>query len=93
MICRYVTSMDSISSLLKKFTSITPPDESVRKEVVRILESDYNILLDIGDVRVQKGVVYLETSPLVKAEVVMRKEDILSELKKTLGDSVPRDIR
>ncbi len=85
--------MDSISSLLKKFTSITPPDESVRKEVVRILESDYNILLDIGDVRVQKEVVYIETSPLIKAEISMRKKTILSTLKKTLRDSAPRDIR
>jgi uncharacterized membrane protein len=85
--------MDPISSLLKKFTSITPPDESVRKEVVRILESDYNISLDIGDVRVQSGVVYLEVSPLIKTEVVMRKEELLSLLQKSLGDSAPRDIR
>ena len=85
--------MDSISSLLKKFTSITPPDESVRKEVVRILESDYTISLDIGDVKMQKGIVYIETSPLVKTEIMMRKETILSTLKKTLHDSAPRDIR
>jgi hypothetical protein len=93
MICRYVTIMDSISSLLKKFTSITPPDESVRKEVVRILESQYRISLDMKDVRVQKGVVYLETSPLIKTEVVMRKEELLSLLQKSLGNSAPRDIR
>jgi uncharacterized membrane protein len=85
--------MDPISSLLKKFTSITPPDESVRKEVVRILESEYNISLDIGDVRVQSGVVYLEVSPLIKTEVVIKKEELLSLLQISLGDSAPRDIR
>ncbi|MBC8464908.1 MAG: hypothetical protein H8D63_00835 [Parcubacteria group bacterium] len=85
--------MDHITTLLKKFTSITPPDESVRKEIVRVLESDYNILLNISDVNVQKGVVYLETSPLIKTEVMMRKEAILSNIKKTLSDSTPRDIR
>ncbi len=85
--------MDPISSLLQKFSSITPPDESVRKEVVGILESQYHILLDMKDVRVQKGVVYLETSPLIKTEIMMRKKDILAKLAQTLSDSAPQDIR
>ena len=85
--------MFNIGDFLRRFSTLTPPDEFVRKQVLQSIQNILHYEVLMKDVSVRNGVVYIKTNSLVKNKVFMKKELLLKDLQKTLGDKAPNDIR
>lgn len=85
--------MKKLRSLLTRFFSITPPNHAVRSAVVSVVKERINITLDIADISVREGVVYVKVQPLIKSEILLQKKEILAGVKNEIGsDTAAVDI-
>jgi|GEM_PF-1223396 len=82
-----------IALLLEKWNSFTPPDDTVKKEIMRIVSEMTGMNLAREAIKVQKGVVYIEADSVLKTELAMRRCMIEGELRKTLGKKAPIGVR
>jgi len=76
--------MRTIADLLEKFKKILQSNSQVKELFVRIIKGEINYDADTKNVTVKDGVIYLSDKPIVKNEVFMRKEKILTELNQLL---------
>lgn len=83
----------SLSKLLDKYKNIVPTERIIREAVEKAIKETINIELERKDISYTKGVVYVNTSTLVKNKVYLNKEKILYNLRENLGKKAPKDIR
>ena len=79
--------MLSISSFLEKFTKILNTSTLVRGFLIDIIKKEINYDIDVKNIKVQNGIVYLNERPIIKNEIFMKKNKILSEL----NQLIPRE--
>lgn len=85
--------MKGIGALLERFKKLAPPDDLVRSETVRILQSIAGVEVEKKDVVVKKFVVWVTCDPLTKGEIFMHKRQLLKSLTESFGKKAPVDIR
>lgn len=83
----------NIGDFLKKFKTLIPHEKIVKDELVGVVFDETGILLAKEEIFFHNYVVFLKTTPATKNELFMRKKNILSEMKKRLGDKAPQDMR
>jgi hypothetical protein len=84
--------MIEIKDLLSKFHNALLGEE-IKKETIRnILSEAINFEIKKEDIKIKNGVIYLNIKPIYKNEIYLRKDQILSELEKTLGKKSPEKI-
>ena len=84
--------MIEIKDLLAKFGNILLKEE-LKKELVRdTISKAINFEIKPEDIKIKKGVIYLNIKPIYKNEIFLKKEQIMSELEKTLGQKSPKKI-
>ena len=82
-----------IGDLLKKFKTLVPREKIVKDEMISAVFEETGILLQSEEISFQNGVIFIKTNPVIKNELFMRKQKILLEIKKKIGDAFPHDIR
>lgn len=73
--------MLQLSSFLERFLRLAPTESITRNAVTATVEELCGILLREQDIRIQRGVVLLTVHPIHKNEILLRKGDILLNLK------------
>ena len=83
----------NIGDFLKKFKTLVPQEKIVKDEMIQVVLIKTGILLSKEEISFNNNVVFLKTTPATRNELFMRKQSILSEMKKRLADKSPQDIR
>ena len=85
--------MENITTFLKKFIKLTPPERFIKEIFVKTVEEITNITLKSTDIQIQKSTIYITPHPLIKNELFLQKDAILKKLnqelqqyKKTIND-------
>lgn len=85
--------MIEIKDLLLKFNNILLKEE-VKIETTRIIISKV-INLDIKpeNIKIKNNTVYLDIKPIYKSEILLKKDIIFKNLKESLNNKSPLNIR
>ena len=81
--------MIEIKDLLLKFHNVLLGEE-IKKETIRdILSKAINYEIKREDIKIKKGVIYLNIKPIYKNEIFLKKDEIFTELKNLLDKKAP----
>jgi len=81
--------MIEIKDLLAKFGNLLLKEE-LKKELIReTISKAINYEIKGEDIKIKKGVIYLNIKPIYKNEVFLKKEEIFAELKSVLSQKAP----
>jgi len=72
--------MRRIQELLKQYTKLSPPDESVRRAAQGILKDVCNIHVSHKDISYRNRSILLDVSPTARSTVLVHKSVILKKL-------------
>lgn len=75
---------NNIQNYLKRFKSFIPPTRRIKDVFLVQLENVYNIIVLEQQVRVVKNQIYIRTTPIIKAEILKRKKEIILHIEKEL---------
>ena len=82
-----------IANFLEKFKKILFQGEGINKVIVEIITKKTSYSIELSMIKVKGTIIYLESSPMLRSEILMHKESILIELNKTIPDRNFSDIR
>ena len=85
--------LHTISSLFDKYKSLTPPDYSVRTAACECISKVVGIKLSEKDISVERGVLIVKASPVIRNEIFIRKTHVLICLKEKCESETPSDIK
>ena len=85
--------MIQIKDLLGKFSKILETGEGSKQLVLEVIREVTGILIETKDIKIKNGVIYLDIKPIYKNEIFLKKDQIFSKLKETLGKKSPQDFR
>ena len=84
--------MIEIKDLLLKFGNIILKEET-KKDLIRTTISEaINYDINSEDIKIKKGVIYLNIKPIYKNEIFLKKEEIFNKLKSLLDKKAPKKI-
>lgn len=84
----------SIEEFLKKFTSLTLPDESIRKATSVVIKDVCGEDIDIKNITLKNNIVYIQhNNHILRSHIFINKNKILTLLKERVGEKTPEDIR
>ena len=82
-----------IKTLLVKNSRIVNNNDTLKKEVVRIIQELLKFSISEHDVMLKGRSIIVKAHPAVKNDLMLRKGEILNFLKKSQGEATPLDIR
>ncbi len=85
--------MLGIAEYLKKFANFTTPAQSAKRAVAKAVNEKFLTSLSEEDVTMRDGGAFVKASGVLKSEIALNKENLLSEVKKFLGTDAVRDLR
>jgi hypothetical protein len=69
--------MNNLERYLKKFKTIIGDKAEEKRIIQGVLKSETNLDVLLDQIRIDKGVVVFDLSPIERGEVIMRKKAIL----------------
>jgi len=85
--------MIEIKDLLLKFNNLLVSENLKIEAIKKVLFEIINLEIKNEDIKIKKGIVYLNIKPTYKSEIFLKKDKITSELEKILGKKAPQDFR
>lgn len=76
--------MFQINQFLDRFKNISN-SEKIKKQLVAEILTKNNISVKLEQISFSKTTVFIKVSPIIKTEILLRKEEILSEIKNLPG--------
>lgn len=73
-----------IGNLLSRFKNLTNSDKVKKQLIVEILEKN-RIPVKVSQIGIQKNIIFIKAQPIIKTEIILKKEEILNEIKKIPG--------
>lgn len=71
-----------ITSFLDKFKKILFQKEEIKNIVTKIISEEIKHPIEKDKIKLRGGVIFVEGSPVVRSEIMMKKEQILLKAKK-----------
>ncbi len=81
-----------IDKILEKYT-VSAPDRSVRQKAVSVISDVVGVSVSFESVSYQNGRIHVDASPLLRSQLHIHKEVILSSLEKELKKARVKDLR
>ncbi len=72
--------MKSIGNFFEKFKKIISDSEEGKKVLAEAIHGETGINISLEKIKIKDKIAYVSTSPVVKSEIVLKKEKILSRL-------------
>ena len=82
-----------INIFLEKFKKIFKEKNDFKRVVVECLNKNLNFQIKESDILIKPPFVNIKGSPLIKNEILMKKEKILNEIKERVNDIIITEIR
>ena len=88
-------SMDynQITTFLDKFKKIFFQKEELKKIVIKTITEEISYKIENNLIKIKNNYIYLDTSPIIRNEILIHKKQILLKLKKNLPNNIFSDIR
>lgn len=84
--------MNGIGAFLERYKNFVPPRLAASRAVRAAIQEIVGVDVGEKDVTIQNGCALIRTEGLQKAEIIMRKEEVLAAVRVKIGDSV-KNIR
>ena len=81
--------MIEIKDLLLRFGNILLKEESKKELIRETISKAINYNIKSEDIKIKKGVIYLNIKPIYKNEIYLKKDEIFQELKELLSQKAP----
>ncbi|MEX2514573.1 MAG: hypothetical protein WD335_00360 [Candidatus Paceibacterota bacterium] len=81
-----------IDKILQKYT-LSAPDRTVHKKVIETIKVVVGVDVPLEAVMYQNGRIHVDTSPLLRSQIHIHKEEILKLLKEKLEGKKIKDVR
>lgn len=78
--CRLQNKMLQIKQLLFKFKNLTNTEKDKKEAVVHVFKNN-NIPIRLQQIVISKNTIFIKVSPIIKTEVLLKKETILTQIK------------
>jgi len=85
--------MNELEQLLGKYRNIKPPQDSIRRAVVEVIQNTLGIKIEKKNVKVNRGKIYIDANSHVKNMILLEKEKVISKLESAIGSKSKIDIR
>jgi len=85
--------MIELKDLLLNFRNIILTEDLKKDIIIKIIHSSIGVQLKRQDIRIQNGILYLNTKPIYKNEIFIKRKEILTNLRQELGKKSPSEIR
>ena len=85
--------MIALRDLLGRFGDIILGEDTKKEAVQKVLERILGIQVSKENILIRDRVIYLNTKPIYKNEILIKRDKIFSELEKVLGKKSTQDIR
>lgn len=87
--------MKSIGDFLRRFQSLTPPNDAVKGAIAVAVHEGAGIMISKKDVQIAHGVAFIAGSSIVKSVIAMNRGKVLTALYEILPRSrdFVRDVR
>ena len=76
-----------ISSFLSRFEHLTPPERSIKKAFQHVVKELLGVTIHEREISIRSNVVYINTNPTLKSEIVINKALILRALSEKLSNT------
>lgn len=86
-------SLNPILQFLRKFESLRPRDESLKKTIVSVFKKEMLVDVSLEDINVQRGVAHIKANPVIKNEIFLRKNSLINAIEKEVGAGTLKDLR
>ena len=84
--------MRGIGGFLERYKNFTPPSLTILRAVAASLKEVLGIDVSEKEIRVVHGVAHVAKQGIIRSEIALHKEAILSSIKEKTGDGL-KDIR
>ena len=86
-------SIEHVNHFLDRYKKIVTPNNSLQKEVSRLVNTLCNTYLPTDAVEIIDSCIYIHSSPDIKKTITRNKKKFLEELQMHFGEQTPKDIR
>lgn len=73
--------MFNIGNYLQKFSSLIIDSKALKRSILSVIYDVIGVELKEKDIDLQKSILYIKTTPLIKNEIYLKKDLILKQLK------------
>jgi hypothetical protein len=84
---------NQISGFLDKFKKILFQKEEIYKIISKTILKHTHVYLDPSLIKIKNSSIYIESSPIIRSEILVFKNKILLDLKKEIPDTKFFDIK
>jgi len=82
-----------ITKFLEKFKKIIFQKEETREIITKIISLEISHPIEGNNIKTKNGCIYIQGSPIIRSEILMRKNNILLKLKELIPGSGFIDIK
>lgn len=82
-----------IKNFLDKFKKLVYQKEETKEIVIKTISDEIHHQIDKQSLKIKGGYIYIESSPILKSEILIHKKQILEKLKVILPNNNFLDIR
>lgn len=82
-----------ITKFLEKFKKIIFQKEETREIIIKTISLEISHPIEGNNIKIKNGCIYIQGSPIIRNEILMRKNNILLKLKELIPGSNFVDIR
>lgn len=76
---------NQISSFLEKFKKIFSQKEEYNKIISKTIQKHTSFLIEPNLIKTKNTIIYIESTPIIKSEILIYKNKILFDLKKEIS--------
>ncbi len=84
--------MIEIKDLLIRFNNLLFSEEVKKNSIIEILYQTIGVKIKPEDIKIKSNTVFLNIKPIYKNEILLKKDEIYSKLKESLGKKAPQKI-
>ena len=78
--------MKAVNVFLARFKDLAPVDAVLKLAVIASVERKLRIKLNQSHITVERSAVYLKTSPIIKNQIFLYREEIIEEIANSLQE-------
>ncbi|MFA6006564.1 MAG: hypothetical protein WC764_02445 [Candidatus Paceibacterota bacterium] len=83
-------ALQGIRNLVSKYDKLTTPDKEVREALIALCERFAGVEIPMGSIKIIRGVAQMRVSPVVKNQILLNQEKILSNLALLTGKKIEK---
>ncbi|PCI20464.1 hypothetical protein COB64_01970 [Candidatus Wolfebacteria bacterium] len=85
--------MKALHSFLDKFKRILKDDREIIDTIIKTIQESIGVELKSGDIKIQNKILYIKTNPIIKNEMYLKKDSILTTLRSRITNKIINDIK